>query len=427
MTTPLNELVACIQTTTIAGEFGTLLNYLQAHEEVLIQHMPQLDDAAQVLMPVVHTLGLVFILNVKGSAVPMSNASAVQIFVEQCRRLLLGCDPKQVQMVPKEFVAVCTKFSAACLAARTPLLAVRPLQVAALALQPTLSHFTPLHTEGLKVCVLAKVYSAAQPFLEQELLHVDLSGTLMTPRDLLLYHYYAGMAQVGLRRFRLAMASFMLCVSAPAHVLNAIMIEAYKKCLLCALIETGEMPRLPKYVSPAIARHIKTLAGYAEFAEAFASADVVKLRGVLEKHTTAFRTDQNLGLAKQCVPARMRRSIRLLTETYMTLSLAQIANIAGLDSEASAGHEIQQMILANEIHATIDESKNMITFHDKLERYESQATVATMEGTLRGALTLASCLSDLHSTLSTDRHYLARVTSPTGRLPQWEDEGLLSK
>ena len=197
MATALNDLVACIQATESSPtELKKLLSHLQAQEEVLIQHMPQLDDASQALTPHLHTLGLVYILNVKGSAVPLSNAAAVTMFIAQCRRLLLGCDPAQAQMVPAQFVAVCTKFSAACLAGGgSPLTAVRPLQAAALALQPTMTHFTPLHAECLRVCLLAKTYSAARPLLEQELLHVDREATLVTPRDLLLFHYYAGMVR----------------------------------------------------------------------------------------------------------------------------------------------------------------------------------------------------------------------------------------
>lgn len=423
----LTDLVACIQATEASqAELKSLLKNLQTHEEVLIQHMPQLDEAAQVLTPHLHTLGLVFILNVKGSAVPLSNVAAVQIFIAQCRRLLLGCDPVQVQMVPSQFVAVCTKFSAACLTARAPLSAVRPLHAAALALQPTTSHFTPLHAECLKVCLLAKMYSAALPLLAQELLQVDRDATLVTPRDLLLFHYYAGMIYTGLKRYKAAVESFALCVSAPTHVLNAIMLEAYKKCLLCSLIETGELPRLPKYVSPAIARPIKNLAAYSEFADAFATGDGAKLRESLQKHTAAFEADRNLGLARQCMPARMRRSIKQLTETYLTLSLAQIASIAGLESEAAAARQIREMILADEIHASIDEAKGMVHFLERPERYVSHASAVLMESALQGAIRLAGKLTELHASLASDHLYLARVTNQE-RAPMLDDEGLLSK
>ena len=111
-------------------------------------------------------------------------------------------------------VAVCTKFSAAAIAVKLPLSAIAPLQVAVCALQPTQSHFTPLHAELLKCSLLAKCYYAARPLLEQELLHVNKDATLVAPRDLLLHHYYAGMAETGLKRYRSAVQHFTLCVSA---------------------------------------------------------------------------------------------------------------------------------------------------------------------------------------------------------------------
>ena len=66
-------------------------------------------------------------------------------------------------------VAVCTKFTAATIALKCPLSAISPLRAATRALQPTPSHFTPLHPEFLKVCVLSKCYFAASALLEQDL------------------------------------------------------------------------------------------------------------------------------------------------------------------------------------------------------------------------------------------------------------------
>ena len=78
--------------------------------------LPELDDAAQQLVPATHTLGLIFILNCKAGAVPLSQPHAVRTFCDQCRRMLNDCDPAQVHLVPGQFVAVCTKFAAAAIA-----------------------------------------------------------------------------------------------------------------------------------------------------------------------------------------------------------------------------------------------------------------------------------------------------------------------
>jgi hypothetical protein len=110
------------------------------------------------------------------------------------------------------------------------------------------------------------------------------------------------------------------------------------RCLLCSLIDLGDVPKLPKYTSPTITRPIKNhLAAYTEFAEAFASGKPADLRAALEKHSAAFSADHNLGLAKQCLSALMRRSIRTLTETYLTLSLAHIAEMVSPATTADVG------------------------------------------------------------------------------------------
>ena len=60
---PLADVVAAIQTSS--GSVPSLKELhakLTTQEELLIQHMPQLDEAVQALTPSQHTLGLVFIL-----------------------------------------------------------------------------------------------------------------------------------------------------------------------------------------------------------------------------------------------------------------------------------------------------------------------------------------------------------------------------
>jgi len=133
--------------------------------------------------------------------------------------------------------AICHKFSAAACVINAPSAAIRPLINAALSLQPSLAHYTPVHAECMRMCLVAKTYFAAQPILDQELLQVDKETTSLAPRDLLLFHYYAGMLQIGVKRFKTAIQYLTLCFSAPTQVLNVIMIEAYKKFVLCSLLE----------------------------------------------------------------------------------------------------------------------------------------------------------------------------------------------
>jgi hypothetical protein len=110
----------------------------------------------------------------------------------------------------------------------------------------------------------------------------------------------------------------------------------------------------------------------------------------------------------------------------MTLSLTQIGEIAGLGSAAEAERLLREMIVSGSIHATIDQQKGMVRFLESPERYDSHATAVQMETALQGAIALASRLHELHASLATDSHYLARVTSHE-RQPQWDDESGLFK
>jgi len=423
---PLSDLLDAIEQIPKRQDLGKLLQHLQSNEELLIKHLPQLDDLLPVLDPMQNSLGMIFILNCKAGAVPLGNLQAVNVFLRQCRRLLLACDPVQVQMVPGQFVAVCSKFSSAAIAIKTPLAAVRPLQMAATALQPTPAHFTPLHAEFMKVCLLAKCYSAAQPLLDQELTQVDKDATGVTPRDLLLFHYYAGMVHVGLKHFQSAIQYFTLGFSAPSTVLNAIMVESYKKCALCSLIEAGEAARVPKYTSMPMTRHMKNgVTAYTEFVECFGKRDLKELRQSLEKHAAAFARDHNLGLAKQCVQALIRRNIHRLTQTYLTLSLEHISESVGLGGAAEAERYVTSMVAAGDISAAIDEGKGMVHFTERAERFDTGAAVAAMEAKIAGAVAVAQKLLELNAQLATDSNYVSRILRD--RQPRWEDEAMATK
>ena len=321
---------------------------------------------------------------------------------------------------------MCAKFTTAAISNKTAVAAVRPLQTAALALQPTPAHFTPIHADFMRACLLSKCYAAAQPLLEQELLQVDKEATHVTPRDLLLYHYYAGMVQVGLKRFKSAVEYFTLCYSAPTAVLNAIMVEAYKKGLLCALIQTAEPMRTPKYTSPCVLRHAKGLAPYVEYLEAFGKRSLAGLRAALEKHTAAFVRDRNLGLAKQCVRALVKRNIHRLTTTYLTLSLEHIAESVELPDAADAERYVADMVASGEICAHIDASAGMVRFTERPEQYDSVDAVAALERSIDDAVALSRKLFDMNAQLAADTQYLMRVANQD-RAPRWEEDAMLTK
>ena len=293
---------------------------------------------------------------------------------------------------------------------------------------------------------------------------------MVAPRDLLLYHYYGGLVHIAFKQFKQvrahgslpsrhaactphahpmhptctphaytthtpraphahpthtscqAMQSFILCCAAPCTVLHAVMIEAYKKCVFCSLIVTGELPKLPKYTAAVLQRHIKTgIAPYTEYATAFASRKVSALRVCLEKHAAALTRDHNLGLAKQCVERLVFRNIHRLTQTYLTLSLAHIAESAELSGAAEAEQHICTMVADRQICAAIDQTEGMVHFFERPEKFDSDAAVKTLEACMQRAINVAQKLDGMNQDLCTDSIYLSRALSQE-RQPRWEEE-----
>ena len=120
-------------------------------------------------------------------------------------------------------------------------------------------------------------------------------------------------------------------------------------------------------------------------------------------------------------------AIRTLTETYVTLALPTIAEITQLPDAASAEKHVRDMIVAGQIHATIDSPKGTVHFIERTEQYDSKAAVLAMEAAMQQVVGLATKLHTLLGSLAVDQNFLARVSATEGQ-PQWaEEEAMLSK
>jgi len=173
----------------------------------------------------------------------------------------------------------------------------------------------------------------------------------------------------------------------------------------------GEAAGMPKYTALVLQRHVKDSIGpYVEFGETFGSKRLSKLRASLVKNSETFARDHNLGLAKQCVQALVRRRIRRLTRTYLTLSLEQIASDAELSGVKEAECYITLMVSNGEISAAIDGIKGMVHFTERDESYDSSATLRLMEENLRRTIELSSRLVDMNGKLAVDQSYRSRMS-----------------
>ncbi|CAI0456873.1 unnamed protein product [Linum tenue] len=345
---------------------------LRGESARLLPFLDQLD-------PSIHSLGYLYLLDACTSG-PVSKELAANL-VLITSRFITSCSTEQIRLAPEKFTGMCKRFKDQVLLIEAPMRGVAPLLVAVRKVQPSSEHLTSLHPDFLQLCLLAKCYKTGLSLLEDDIFEVT------QPRDLFLYCYYGGMICIGQKHFQKALELLHNVVTAPMTSINAIAVEAYKKYALVSLIDNGQFsPGLPKYASSSAQRNLKN-----------------------------FCQDNNLGLVKQVVSSMYKRNIQRLTQTYLTLSLQDIANTVQLNSAKEAEMHVLQMVVLpiqdGEIFATINQKDGMVRFLEDPEQYKSSGVIERIDSSIQRLMTLSKKLTNMDEQMSCDSLYLAKVNS----------------
>ncbi|KDO55655.1 hypothetical protein CISIN_1g0144531mg, partial [Citrus sinensis] len=83
---------------------------------------------------------------------------------------------------------------------------------------------------------------------------------------------------------------------------------------------------------------------YMELVNTYNTGKIVELETYVQTNREKFESDNNLGLVKQVVSSMYKRNIQRLTQTYLTLSLQDIANTVQLNSSKEAEMHVLQMV-----------------------------------------------------------------------------------
>ncbi|KAJ4458851.1 putative COP9 signalosome complex subunit 3 [Paratrimastix pyriformis] len=327
-----------------------LLNSLKSVEEHLVKNPAAIDHGLVVLNPTHHSLGMCFLLNCKA----LANVTTPG-FLDQVALFIHQADWRQIRRAGSRFANLCRHYSEVLISQRSVTVAVRDLKAALILLRPSVNHVTPLHTQYLKVCILAKMYHQTTVAVDGDVTEI-MPGT--SARDLVLYFYYAGIALIGLKRFKRAQMFLQMGLSVPTTCTHAMLAESYKKYILVSLIVDGRVPSLSRVLNSMITRQLQVICKpYLDFAQAFNTYDPDQAHAVAAAHGELFVADKNMGLVKQCIQALYRRIIMRITTTFLTLSLADIATKAKLPTPRDAERLVVRMVEAGEIQASIDQPK----------------------------------------------------------------------
>lgn len=364
--------------------------------------------ALSLLDPVLHSLGYLVFLEAQSSET--MSKDQVENFLNTAVHFINVCSKEQIRLAPEKFTILCKRVKESALQLHSPMRAVSPLHTAIVKLQPSPQYLTALHAEFFLVCLLAKCYNAALSILDEQIFEIDPKKCVLTPKDFLLYCYYGGMLYIGLKQFGKALECFHHAITAPAIVLSAIVVESYKKFILVALIHSGQVPAFPKYTPSVTQRYLKTCTqDYLELANCFGTRNIADLQRCVGSHEESFRKDSNLGLVKQVVSSLYKRNIQRLTQTFVTLSLEDIASTVQLASPKEAELYILRMIQEGEIFATINQKDGMVCFLEDPEQYKTRDITQRLDSRIRQIMSLEQKVTSMDEQISCDQAYLSRV------------------
>lgn len=385
------------------SDVNQLHSLLKQSEDFFQSESTRLASLLTELDPSIHSLGYLYILEASTSA-PISKEQASELVLSVARFINL-CAAEQIRLAPDKFTSVCKRFKDQVMLLEDPMRGVAPMLTAIRKLQLSSEHLTTLHQDFLLLCLLAKCYKTGLSILEDDIFEID------QPRDFFLYCYYGGMICVGHKKFRKALELLHNVVTAPMSILNAIAVEAYKKYILVSLIHLGQFSTsFPKYTSSVAQRNLKNFSQpYLELVNSYGTGKISELEMCVQANNEKFESDQNLGLVKQVVSSMYKRNIQRLTQTYLTLSLQDIANTVQLNSAKEAEMHVLQMIQDGEIYATINQKDGMVRFLEDPEQYKTCEMIEGIDSSIQRIMMLSRKLTDMDEQLSCDPLYLAKA------------------
>ncbi len=347
-----------------------------------------------------------------------------ETFITMACRFLSVCDAKQVSVEPKSVSVVCKQLVSHLEKAKSQqhsLLAVRPLKamLGKMSAPGKPPHMTVVHRPFAQVCILAKCYKEATAMLDSQIIDLPADRAGLDPYDIVVYSYYGAMIHIGMKRYLDALTYLRMAFTASVGGPTSCLVEAYKKYILVSLIAHGSVVDLPKWSGRMQQQLLPHVTAYTELKDAFLKSsdakgstaeDASQFAAKVEEHAEVFTKDSNLGLVKQTVPAAKRRSIKRLTQTYLTLSLADIAAKTGVQPD-KAEATILDMIDKGEVYASINQRDGMVSFLDSPERYDSAESVDALHAKIEESFGMSKVVRDLSEHISTQAEFIKKQSA----------------
>uniref|UniRef100_A0A671LVZ9 COP9 signalosome complex subunit 3 n=1 Tax=Sinocyclocheilus anshuiensis TaxID=1608454 RepID=A0A671LVZ9_9TELE len=387
MASALEQFVNNVRQLSAQGQMTQLCELINKSGELLAKNLSHLDTVLGALDIQEHSLGVLAVLFVKFS---MPNIPDFETLFSQVQLFISTCNGEHIRYATDTFAGLCHQLTNALVEKKQPLRGITTLKQAIDKMQMNTNQLTSVHADLCQLCLLAKCFKPAVPFLELDMMDICKENGAYDAKHFLCYYYYGGLIYTGLKNFERALYFFEQAITTPAMAVSHIMLEAYKKYILVSLILHGKLQQLPKYTSQIVGRFIKPLSNaYHELAQVYATNNPSELRTVVNKHNETFARDNNSGLVKQCLSSLYKKNIQRLTKC---------SNLCSFVSQIEDG----------EIYASINQKDGMVCFHDNPEKYNNPAMLHKIDQEMLKCIELDEKLKSMDQEITVNPQFVQK-------------------
>jgi len=413
----MNDLVAQIIATDDAAALNQTLKNLapkDVRETILSSKLANGQDPLMELDAERNTIGCLYILSAR-LQLTQQQAPGMEVIEDFCRRF----NPAHARLAPDRVTALAKGIVRVAQKPENPKYALGPLYNLVTRYPPTPSHLTTIHPIFVQQCVATRHYSAALPVLSKPITMIDLTLSELSYNDNLVYHYAGGVALGALKRWREAEEFLEICASSPAQVPAAVQLEASKKLVLIQLILYGKTNPPPKYTNPTLQRLLKA-SPYGTYIKMYPQKRKT-LTSLLHRDSDLYHNEKNVGLIQQTIDRAPRWLIKKLTATYLTLSLADIAQEVEIETEDEVRDIILDMIDSDDISASIS-ADGTVTFSDPLPHISKE----DVDRMLKQAQQQSKMLLEMERALNANKDYLTKAVKHKDEAGWGPDDDMFS-
>ncbi|PXF46688.1 COP9 signalosome complex subunit 3 [Gracilariopsis chorda] len=296
---------------------------------------------------------------------------------------------------------------------------IRPLRLAADKLATSPQSIVPIHADFLAVCLQAKCYKYAARWLRQrKRLHID-PATGLQASDVHLVYHYAAMVYMGLKDFSAALHCCRLALAVPAPTqtpLLQVAVCTFKYYILLHLLVTGKAPQPFKFSSYQFSRLRSFSSEYTELATAYERMDRCQTVQLFESNRDTFEKHGNLGLVKQVMRTLTDALIERLTNSFVTMNIANVASRVGQSNEEHVHQVLLRMIEQGKINARIDDRKRVVRLIDAQRDVDERLFAQVSGALMQQSLQVLQRIDEFREKLQTDPAYVGKTMG--GRAPR---------